>query len=168
MPTTSAGLVFEVVEDAAIDGAVWVEPTLYLDSFAEVIGQGELVLEIVYEALRSARSRIGIGARLIVSANRDLGPTDAVRQARLAARGDPDVIGAFGLVNDELAYPVEDFAEALEIASGATLGAHPPCGRGHPFRPGSRRPRAGSGANPARHRRSPKLRIAPTPRRSAT
>ena len=123
-------LVFEVVEDAAIDGAVWVEPTLYVDSFAEVIGPGELVLEIVSEALQSARSRIGIGARLIVSANRDLGPTDAVRQARLAARGDPDVIGAFGLVNDELAYPVEDFAEALAIASGAGLALTPHAGEG--------------------------------------
>ena len=121
-------LVFEVVEDAAIDGAVWVEPTLYLDSFTEVIGPGELVLEIVTDALRSARSRIGIGGKLIVPADRDLGPTDAVRQARLAARGDPDVIGAFGLVNDEPAYPVEDFAEAFAIASGAGLALTPHAG----------------------------------------
>ena len=121
-------LVFEVVEDAAIDGAVWVEPTLYLDSFTEVIGPGELILDIVADAMRSARDEVGIGARLIVSADRDLGPADALRQARLAARGDPDVIGAFGLVNDELANPVEDFAEALAVASDAGLALVPHAG----------------------------------------
>lgn len=121
-------LVFEVVEDAATDGAVWVEPTLYLDSFTEAIGPGELILDIVADAIGSARARVGIGARLIVAADRDLGPADAVRQARLAARGDPDVVGAFGLVNDELNNPLEDFAEALAIASGAGLALVPHAG----------------------------------------
>ena len=121
-------LVFEVVEDAATDGAVWVEPTLYLDSFTEAIGPGELILDIVSDAIRSARDEVGIGARLIVSADRDLGPADAVRQARLAARGNPDVIGAFGLVNDELAHPIEDFREALAIASSAGLALVPHSG----------------------------------------
>ena len=121
-------LVFEVVEDAATDGAVWVEPTLYLDSFTETIGPGELILDIAADAIRSARDEVGIGARLIVSADRDLGPADAVRQARLAARGDPDVIGAFGLVNDELAHPIEDFRESLAIASDAGLALVPHSG----------------------------------------
>ena len=121
-------LVFEVVEDAAADGAVWVEPTLYLDSFAEAIGPGELILDIVADAIRMARDKVGIGARLIVSADRDRGPADAVRQARLAARGDPDVVGAFGLVNDELANPIEDFAQALAIASDAGLALVPHSG----------------------------------------
>lgn len=121
-------LVLEVVEDAAIDGAVWVEPTLYLDSFTDVIGPGELILDIVADAMRSARDEVGIGARLIVSADRDLGPADALRQARLAARGDPGVIGGFGLVNDELAYPIEDFTEALEVAKDAGLALVPHAG----------------------------------------
>ena len=121
-------LVLEVVEDAAADGAVWVEPTLYLDSFTKVIGPGELILEIVTDALRSARKQAGIGGKLIVSADRDLGPADAVRQAGLAARGDPDVIGALGLVNDELANPIEDFTEALAVASGAGLAIIPHAG----------------------------------------
>ena len=121
-------LVFEVVEDAAADGAVWVEPTLYLDSFAKVIGPGELILDIVTDAIRAARDKVGIGAKMIVAADRDLGPADAVRQARLAARGDPDVIGAFGLVNDELTYPIEDFTEAIAVASGAGLAFVPHAG----------------------------------------
>ena len=121
-------LVFEVVEDAATDGAVWVEPTLYLDSFTEAIGPGELILDIVADAMRSARDRIGIGAKLIVAADRDLGPADAVRQARLAAGADPGVVGAFGLVNDELSNPLEEFAEALAIAAGAGLALVPHAG----------------------------------------
>lgn len=121
-------LVLEVVEDAAADGAVWVEPTLYLDSFTRVIGPGELILEIVTDAIRSAREEFGIGARMIVAADRDLGPADAVRQARLAARGDPDVIGALGLVNDEQTNPIEDFTEALAVASGAGLAIIPHAG----------------------------------------
>ena len=121
-------LVFEVVEDAATDGAVWVEPTLYLDSFTEAIGPGELILDIVTDAIRSAREEVGIGARLIVAADRDLGPADALRQARLAARGEPDVIGALGLVNDELTHPIEEFSEALAVASGAGLAFVPHAG----------------------------------------
>ena len=121
-------LVFEVVQDAANDGAVWVEPTLYLDSFTEAIGPGELILDIVTDAIRSARQEVGIGARLIVAADRDLGPADALRQVRLAARGDSDVIGALGLVNDELTHPIEEFSEALAIASDAGLAFVPHAG----------------------------------------
>ena len=52
------------------------------------------------------------------------------RCARLASplAGIPDVIGAFGLVNDELAHPIEDFREALAIASNAGLALVPHSG----------------------------------------
>jgi adenosine deaminase len=121
-------LVLEVLEDAKADGAVWVEPTLYLDSFKDVIGPGELILEIATDALKSAREHLGIGAKLIVPAQRNLGPVDAVRQAQLAIRGDPDVIAGFGLVNFETDYPIEDFGEAIEIVSGAGLAFIPHAG----------------------------------------
>ena len=126
-------LVHEVLEDAKADGAVWVEPSLYLDSFKDVIGPGELILEIVTDALRSAREQVGIGVKLIAAAQRDLGPADALRQARLATRADPDIVGAFGLVNDEPGNPIEGFAESFAIAAGAGLALTPHAGEfGHP------------------------------------
>ena len=127
-------LILEVLEDARTDGAAWVEPTLYLDSFSDVIGPGELVLEIASDALRSARDQVGIGAALIVPARRDLSPDDAVRQARLAARGDPDVVRAFGLVGVGPPGPIESFTKAFRIASRAGLALTPHAGEYLPGR----------------------------------
>ena len=121
-------LILEVLEDAKADGAVWVEPTLYLDSFKDVIGPGELVLEIATDALKSARDQVGIGAALIVPAQRGMGPDDAVRQARLALRGDPDVVRAYGLVGIGRDRSIDGFGEALGIASSGGLALTPHAG----------------------------------------
>src|SRR3954452_12837057 len=47
-------LVEETVEDAAIAGAIWVEPSVYLPHHRERIGPAELVLEILLDALAAA------------------------------------------------------------------------------------------------------------------
>src|SRR5450432_3141581 len=49
-PDAYARLVREVVEDAAIDGAVWVEPAVYLPRHRDRIGPPELTIEIALEA----------------------------------------------------------------------------------------------------------------------
>ena len=167
-------LILEVLEDAKADGAVWVEPTLYLDSFKDVIGPGELVLEIATDALKSARDQVGIGAALIVPAQRGMGPDDAVRQARLALRGDPDVVRAYGLVGIGRDRSIDGFGEALGIASSGGLALTPHAGEysggvsgawgPKPGRVGARR---GRGSHSARHRRCRGCGVDGAPRRSS-
>lgn len=127
-PAALERLIVEVLEDAQADGAVWVEPTIYLDGFNDTIGPGELVLEIATDALRRASEKTGVGAALIVSADRNRGPGDAIRQARLAGRAKNGTVRAFGLVNDELQYASEVFSEARRIARRVGLAFTPHAG----------------------------------------
>jgi adenosine deaminase len=121
-------LVHEVVQDAALDGAVWVEPALYVPYHRERLGPPEQVLELVLDAAATAAREIGIGVGIIVSANRTVDPTDAVEQARLAARYARRGVVGFGLANDEAGRPPEPFAEAFAIARDAGLLSVPHAG----------------------------------------
>jgi adenosine deaminase len=127
-PDTMRRLVHEVVQDAALDGAVWVEPALYVPYHRERLGPPEQVLELVLDAAATAAREIGIGVGIIVSANRTVDPTDAVEQARLAARYARRGVVGFGLANDEAGRPPEPFAEAFAIARDAGLLSVPHAG----------------------------------------
>jgi adenosine deaminase len=116
-PDDVARLVREVVEDAAADGAVWVEPAEWLTgSQAERLGlrDEEAVLEVVLDAARRAARDMGIGVGVLVSSNRTRPPAEAVALARLA--------------DDETRGPPEPFAEAFAIARDAGLISAPHAG----------------------------------------
>ncbi len=120
-PDAMQRLVREVVEDAALDGAVWVEPATYLPHHNERIGPPELTLEILADAASGAAREFGVGVGIVVAADRTADPADAVRQAKLAARYvDRGVVG-FGLANDETNSPPEPFAIAFAVAREAGL-----------------------------------------------
>jgi adenosine deaminase len=121
-------LVTEVVEDAALDGAVWVEPAIYLPHHRRRIGSDERVIEIILDELRHAAAAAGIGAGLMVAADRTLDPSDAVEQARLAVAYRDQGVVSFGLANDEAAAPPEPFAEAFKIARAGGLISAPHAG----------------------------------------
>jgi adenosine deaminase len=58
-PDAVRRLVHEVIEDAAIDGAVWVEPAVYLPRHRDRIGSPPRMLEIVLDAAaRALRARV--------------------------------------------------------------------------------------------------------------
>jgi adenosine deaminase len=127
-PAALQRLVHEVVEDAAIDGAVWIEPAIYLPHHNERIGPPELTLEIVLDAASEASRELGIGVGIIVAADRTVDPADSVDQARLAVKYvDRGVVG-FGLANDETGWPPEPFADAFAIARDAGLLCVPHAG----------------------------------------
>lgn len=120
-------LVTEIAEDAASDGAVWVEvhfnTTLY--------GEGETTTECIERFLElagRASDATGVGIGLVLAADRTVDPSVAVRRARLAATFAGRGVVGFGLVNDETRSPPEPFAEAFAIAREAGLISVPHAG----------------------------------------
>jgi adenosine deaminase len=121
-------VVHEVVEDAALAGAVWVEPAVYVPHHRERLGPDEVVLDLVLDALSEAADRFGIAAGLMVATDRTVDPSVAVGLAHLAAdRADRGVV-AFGLANDETGWPPEPFAEAFAVAKAGGLLSTPHAG----------------------------------------
>lgn len=127
-PDDICRLVDETVEDAKLAGAVWLEPATFVPHHNERIGPDEEVLEIVLDALAGAAARHGIGAGLILAADRTRDPADAVVQANLAVKHADDGVVAFGLANDEAPFPPEPFAEAYDVIRGTGLLSTPHAG----------------------------------------
>jgi len=121
-------LVAEVVEDAAHDGAAWVEPAIYLPHHRPRLGADEHVVEIILDEMKRASEAQGIGAGLMVAADRTLDPSDALEQARLAVAYRDHGVVSFGLANDETAAPPEPFVEAFELIREAGLLSAPHAG----------------------------------------
>jgi adenosine deaminase len=121
-------VVDEVVEDAADAGAVWVEPSFYAPHHLDRLGPGEAVVELVLDALATSAGRHGIGAGLMLAADRTMNPAVAVEQAKLAASFAGRGVVSFGLANDEAPFPPEPFEEAFRIARDAGLLSTPHAG----------------------------------------
>jgi adenosine deaminase len=121
-------LIFEVVEDAALAGAVYIEPSTYLPHHRQRLGGDTQLLEIMLEALSDASTTYGVGTGLMLAADRTLDPADAVVQATLAAAYAGRGVVSFGLANDETSFPPEPFAEAFRIARQAGLLSTPHAG----------------------------------------
>lgn len=121
-------VVREVVDDAADDGAVWVEPHFYPPRYAGQLGSAEEVLEIVIDEGERAAAAHGIGCGWIVSALRDFEVAQAVDLAVLAAKYAGSGVVAFGLAADEALFPPEPFGEAFGIARDAGLISAPHAG----------------------------------------
>jgi adenosine deaminase len=120
-------LVAEVVEDAAVDGAVWIEPAVHLPDH-RTIGPEGFVLEVLLEAGRRATGATGVGVGWILTVDRTKDPASASEQARLAARYGGDGVVGLGLANDEAARPPEPFAPAFAIARAAGVLSVPHAG----------------------------------------
>jgi adenosine deaminase len=127
-PRDLARVVDEVVQDAALAGAMWVEPSFYAPHHRARLGEPEEVVGMVLELLAASSERHGIAAGLMVAADRTLDPSDAVDQAKVAVRlADRGVVG-FGLANDEAIGPPELFTEAFAMARAGGLLSTPHAG----------------------------------------
>lgn len=121
-------LVDETVEDAMLAGAVWIEPSMFAPHHNARIGPDEEVIEIALDALADAAARYGIGAGLMVAADRTRPPADAVVQAELAVRYADRGVVSFGLANDEAPFPPEPFVAAYDVICGTGLLSTPHAG----------------------------------------
>ncbi|MFJ9244731.1 adenosine deaminase [Streptomyces sp. NPDC101776] len=121
-------LVREVVEDAAADGAVWVEPQVNPLTYEDDPGAALDLLDTVIDEGRRTAARLGIGFGVLVYARRNADPLEAVRTARLAARRAGNGVVSFGLAGDEAQYAPEPFAQAFTVARDAGLIPAPHAG----------------------------------------
>lgn len=121
-------VVDEIVEDAAADGAVWIEVSVWPGLFAGRLGSDRAAVTRVLEAGRDAADRHGIGFGLMMAANRHVGPDAAGETARLAVEFAGEGVVSFGLDGDEAAYPPAAFAEAFEVARSGGLLSTPHAG----------------------------------------
>jgi adenosine deaminase len=120
-------LIREMVEDAAADGVVWVQPHFDPHVFP-TLGSPDFLMELVLGEGNSAAARLGIGFGITIGAMRHLGPAAAVDRARFAARYASAGVYALGLTGDEAAFPASDYASAFAIARDAGLSAAPHAG----------------------------------------
>lgn len=121
-------LVREVVEDAAADGAVWIEPQVNPLTYEDDPDAALDLLDAVIDEGRRTAARLGIGFGVLMYARRNADPSEAVETAHLAARRAGDGVVSFGLAGDEARYPPEPFAKAFAIARDAGLISAPHAG----------------------------------------
>jgi adenosine deaminase len=120
--------VSEVVEDAAVAGAIWVEPSIWLGIFPEKLGSHEEIVRSIIDAGQRTAKALGIGFGLMVSANRARGPEEAVQYARLATSRAGNGVVSFGLDGEEVDGSPVLFQEAFAIAANAGLLSTPHAG----------------------------------------
>ena len=128
VPDTLHRIVEEVVEDAATDGAVWVEISLWPGLFQGRLGPERDAVRFVLDAGRSAAARSQIGFGLMIAANRHAGPAAAQETAELAVDLAPEGVVSFGLDGDEAAFPPAPFADAFAMAKAGGLLSTPHAG----------------------------------------
>lgn len=121
-------LVREVVEDAAAEGATYIEPALYAPDHRSRLGADETVVEIVLDELARAGVAQRVATGLMLSADRCHPVAEAEEQARLAARYAGWGVVSFGLAADERGHPPDPFAGAFRIARAAGLLSTPHAG----------------------------------------
>jgi len=121
-------LVRETVEDAALDGVIWLEASIWPGMTWGKFGSDERVVALVLEAALEAARECGVATGLMLAANRGVGPEAAEDLARLAGRFADEGVCSFGLDGDEVTNPPEPFERAFRIAKDAGLRATPHAG----------------------------------------
>ena len=127
-PDNLERIVGEVVEDAAADGAVWVEPSLWPGMFRGMLEPERDAVLLVLETGLAAAARLGTSFGLMVAANRHAGPRAAIATAELAVDLGASGVVSFGLDGDEASFPSAPFVDAFAIAKRAGLLSTPRAG----------------------------------------
>ena len=121
-------VVDETLADAARDGVVWLELSVWPGLFAGRLGTDLEAVDVVLRAGHRAAAKHGVGFGLVVAANRDRGASEAIRVAHVAAMRAGQGVTGFGLDGDEASYPPALFVSAFAVAHAAGLQAVPHAG----------------------------------------
>jgi len=123
----------EVCADAVADGAVYIEPSFWARRYRSIWGSEEATWQMVMDLFADAADRHGICVRFMAPVDRVLDDdADSVALAELAlrlqSRDDGMGVVSFGLHNDEVGHPPQDFVEAFRIARDGGLIITPHAG----------------------------------------
>jgi adenosine deaminase len=121
-------VVRETVEDAAADGAVWIEPALRPRPLPYWPAPVEELLDVVLAEGRATGRELGVGFGLVVATSWLRGGDEALTAARLAVSRQAAGVVGFGLDGVEGARPYEEFGAAFTLARGAGLAIVPHVG----------------------------------------
>ena len=114
-------IIDEIVEDAAADGAVWVELSLWPGLFEGRLGSERTALAVALEAGNAAGARHGIGFGLMVAANHHAGPEAATATARLAVKLAGVGVVSFGLDGFRRSAAASCRGRISFVGSGASI-----------------------------------------------
>lgn len=123
----------EVCADNAADGVAYLEPSFWPTQYNGIWGNERATWEMVLEIFEAASAKHGISVRFMAAADRVLDDEPAaIALAELAVSLQPtgDGIGvvSYGLHNDEVGHPPQDFVEAFRVAREGGLQITPHAG----------------------------------------
>ena len=121
-------LMRETVEDAAVAGAVWIEPGIRPALHRGKFGGDADVLETLLDEARRCGPALGVGVGALITVDRTAPLAIAFEEAELAVAYSDAGVVSFGLANDEVGHPPDAFAEPFAIAREAGLLSCPHAG----------------------------------------
>jgi adenosine deaminase len=123
----------EICADAVTDGAVYIEPALWAPHYRSIWGSDEATWELVLEIFDETAARYGISVRFMAPVDRVLDTEEtATAIANVAFKyptiGDGIGIVSYGLHNDEVGHPPQDFVRSFQVARDGGLIITPHAG----------------------------------------
>jgi adenosine deaminase len=119
----------EVCEDHVRDGAVYIEPAFWAGNFRHIFASDEECWHFVLDTFRDAADTYGITIRFMSAVDRvQDSPEQAIVLARQALALRDHGVVSFGLHNDEVGHPPQDFIDAFKMAKDGGLLITPHAG----------------------------------------
>lgn len=110
------------------DGAVYLEPSFWAGNYRHRFPSDEACWDVVLAAFDAASARHGIAVRFMAAVDRVVDSPEAAETLARLALSYPGHIVSFGLHNDEVGHPPQDFVEAFRIAREGGLLITPHAG----------------------------------------
>lgn len=119
----------EALADNRADGAVYVELVFDAINYRDRFATDADCWELVFDVFDAASARYGIGVGWMPGIDRvGYGPEEAIALAEFAVAHRHRGVVSFGLHNDEVGHPPEDFIEPMRIAREGGLQITPHLG----------------------------------------
>src|SRR4051812_42560922 len=118
----------ELCATHAAQGALYLEPAFWAGNHRHRFASDEECWDLVWDVFDAAALRHGIEVRWMVPVDRVRdSPAEALALARFAV-SHPEHVVSFGLHNDEVGHPPQDFVEPFRVAREAGLLITPHAG----------------------------------------